>query len=116
MKIKFQADADLNQIVLLAVVRREPVVDFQMAGAAGLAHHNDREVLAIAAREGRVLVTHDHRTMPRHFGEFITTEVSPSLPVIPQHLDVAVAAEELLLIWSATEAEEWVNRISFLPL
>ncbi len=116
MKIKFQADADLNQIILLAVVRREPVIDFQTAEAVGLAHRNDREVLAIAAREGRVLVTHDHRTMPRHFAEFIATETSTGLLVVPQHLAVASAMEELLLIWSATEAEEWINRISFLPL
>jgi len=27
-----------------------------------------------------------------------------------------VVVEDLLLIWSATEAEEWINRICFLPL
>ncbi|MDP2935848.1 MAG: DUF5615 family PIN-like protein [Dehalococcoidia bacterium] len=116
MKIRFQADADLNQTILLATVRREPAVEFQTAEAAGLAHRQDKEVLAIAAREGRVLVTHDQKTMPRHFAEFIATEPSTGLLVIPQHLPVAVAVEDLLLVWSATEAEEWINRISFLPL
>jgi hypothetical protein len=29
---------------------------------------------------------------------------------------VSDAAEELLLIWSATEAEEWENRIYSLPV
>lgn len=91
MKIRFQADADLNQIILLATVRREPAMDFQTAGAAGLAHRRDKEVLAIAAREGRVLVTHDQKTMPRHFAEFIATEPSAGLLVIPQHLAVAVS-------------------------
>jgi hypothetical protein len=43
MKIRFQADADLNQIILLATVRREPTVDFQTASAAGLANLGDRE-------------------------------------------------------------------------
>jgi len=42
MKIRFQADADLNQIILLATVRREPSIDFQTAEAAGLAHRRDR--------------------------------------------------------------------------
>jgi hypothetical protein len=38
------------------------------------------------------------------------------LLVVPQHLAVAAVTEELLLIWFSTEAEEWINRISFLPL
>lgn len=54
--------------------------------------------------------------MPRHFAEFITTETSPGLLVVSQHLAVATAVEDLLLIWFTTEAEEWVNRVSFLPL
>ncbi len=116
MRIRFQADADLNQLILLATVRREPAIDFQTAVAAGLMQLRDREVLAIAARERRVLVTHDQKTMPRHFADFITTETSTGLLVIPQHLSVAAAAEDLLLIWSATEADEWINRICFLPL
>jgi len=116
MKIRFQADADLNQIILLATVRREPSIDFQTAEAADLAHRRDSDVLVMAAREGRMLVTHDQKTMPRHFAEFITTETSPGLLVVPQHLAVAAVTEDLLLIWFTTEAEEWINRISFLPL
>ena len=48
MKIRFQADADLNQIIVLATVRHEPSIDFQTAGAAGLAARNDQEVLDVA--------------------------------------------------------------------
>ena len=116
MKIRFQADADLNQIIVLATVRREPSIDFQTAGAAGLADRNDQEVLEVAARDGRLLVTHDQKTMPRHFAEFITRTTSPGLLVIPQHLSVATVVEDLRLIWFITEAEEWINRVSFLPL
>lgn len=116
MKIRFQADADLNQIILLATLRREPAIDFQTALAAGLVSLRDKEVLTLAAREGRVLVTHDLKTMPRHFSEFIAAETSPGLIVIPQHFPVASAVETLILIWSATEAEEWINRICHLPL
>lgn len=36
MKVRFQADADLNQIILLATIRREPAIDFQTAMTAGL--------------------------------------------------------------------------------
>ncbi|MCX7014483.1 MAG: DUF5615 family PIN-like protein [Candidatus Sumerlaeota bacterium] len=116
MRVRFQADADLNLIIVLAAVRREPAIDFQTALAAGLVGRPDLEVLAAAAGEGRALVTHDHKTMPDHFAEFIAKENSPGLLVVPQHLPVSVAVEDLLGIWGATEAEEWVNRICYLPL
>jgi len=116
MKVRFQADADLNQIILLAVIRREPTIDFQTAIAAGLSGMADPEVLARAANDGRVLVTHDLKTMLRHFSEFIAHETSPGLIVVPQSISVAAVVEDLILIWSATEAEEWVNRIGVLPL
>ena len=116
MTIRFQADADLNQIIVLATLRREPAIDFQTAVAAELAGFADPQVLQKAAQVGRVLVTHDQRTMPRHFADFITTRTSPGLLIIPQHLPVAAAADDLLLIWALTEPDEWTNRICFLPL
>jgi hypothetical protein len=116
MKVRFQADADLNQIILLATIRREPAIDFQTAIMAGLPGLDDMQVLGRAAKEGRVVVTHDRKTMPRHFSEFIAKQSSPGLLVVPQYLSVAAVVEDLVLIWSATEAEEWVNRIGFLPL
>ena len=116
MKVRFQADADLNQIILRALIRHEPEVDFQTATKAALAGLTDQDVLAMAMREGRVLVTHDQTTMPRHFADFIASNISPGLIVIPQRLPLFSAVEDLLLIWSASEADEWVNRICFLPL
>lgn len=36
--------------------------------------------------------------------------------LIPQSLDIGIAIEELLLIWLASEAFEWENRLEWLPL
>jgi hypothetical protein len=36
MKVRFQADADLHQLIVTALVRRTPRVDFHTATAAGL--------------------------------------------------------------------------------
>jgi hypothetical protein len=116
MKVRFQADADLNQIILLATIRREPSIDFQTALMADLAGIDDPIVLARTAKDGRLLVTHDRKAMPKHFAEFIAHDASLGLLIIPQSLSVATAVEDLILIWSATEAEEWINRISVLPL
>ena len=111
--IRFQADADLNQGTLLATIRRLPALDFQSATEAGL---TDPQVLALSAGEDRILVPHDMRTMPHHFASFIEEYRSPGVIVVPQSMRPAQAAEEPLLIASATEGAEWVNRIVFLPL
>ena len=66
MKLRFQADADLNQIIVSGTVRREPSIDFQTASAAGFEGLSDSQVLERAAQEGRLLVSHDQTTMPKH--------------------------------------------------
>jgi len=46
-------------------------MDFKSAASAKLRGKTDLEVLNLAAREGRILVTQDIRTMPRHFADFL---------------------------------------------
>lgn len=116
MKVCFQADADLNQIIVKATLRREPTIDFQTAQIARLSGLKDEEVLAIAAKEDRLLVTHDRKTIPHHFTKFIMSQTSPGVLIIPQKLPVANVIEDLILIWATSEAEEWINRIYYLPL
>ena len=116
MSVRFQADADLNYIIVKATLRREPTVDFQTAHTAGLVGVSDPEVLALAAHAGRILVTHDRKSMPTHFAEFIRHTISAGVIIIPQKLSVRAAVDDLLLIWTASETEEWQNSIQVLPL
>ncbi len=76
----------------------------------------DPEVLRVAADLGRILVTHDRMTMPRHFTRFLETRSAPGLIVLSQDLEIGLAIEELLLIWVATEANEWVDHLGFVPI
>lgn len=77
MRVKFQADADLDCRVLRGLRRVAPGVDFRTAADAGLAGLDDSEVLRIAADSGRVLVSQDRRTMPWQFSRFVAGEHSP---------------------------------------
>ena len=54
--------------------------------------------------------------MPRHFAEFITARQSAGLLLIPPSLPSAAAIDDLLLLWSTMEAEEWINLMWYLPL
>ena len=103
MTIRFQADADFNQTILLAAIRRGPSLGFQTAAAGGLTGLADPAVLAKAAEEGRLLVTHDQRTMPHHFAKFITQQSSAGILVVRRSLPIGAAVEDLLLIHAATE-------------
>ena len=116
MKIRYQADADLNEDIVTGVRRRAPEIDFQRAQEAKLENMEDWEVLALAAQSGRILVTHDRRTMPSHFGRFIETHQSPGLFIISQRADLRLSIEDLILIWAASEAEEYINSLRTLPL
>ena len=116
MRVRFQADADLNEILVRATLRREPSIDFQTAKTAGLAGMSDREVLGVAAGAGRPSVTHDRRTMPGFFSEFISTRRSSGVLIVPQSLSARQFVDDLLLIWVVTDAEEWINRIFSLHL
>jgi hypothetical protein len=117
VKVRFLADADLNKAIVSGVLRREPSLDFLTAQAAGLRRMTDPEVLALASEQQRVLVSHDVGTMPVHFQVFTTAgKRSAGVFLIPQSLDVGAAIDELLLIWLASEASEWENRVAWLPL
>lgn len=116
MTVRYQADADLNQAIVTGVLRRESTIDFQTAFAAGLEGVQDSEVLAIAAQQGRILVSHDRRTMPLEFAAFIISSQSSGVLIVSRKLSIEVIIEELLLIWAASTAQEWVNRIAKLPL
>ena len=112
----FQGDEDLNEDIISGVRRREPMIDLQTADEPGLRAPDDSGVLAYAAREGRILVSYDCKTMPRHFAELISTAACPGLFIVSQKTDVRVAIDELIMIWAASEAEEWIDTVVTVPL
>lgn len=116
MKLRFLADVDLNRAIVRGVKRREPAIDFLTAQAASLDGMRDSDVLAVAAREWCILVSHDFATMPHHFRDFVASQHSPGVFLMSQELPVGTAVEVLLLIAEASDAEEWENQLTYLPL
>ena len=114
--VRFLADADLNYAIVRGCRRHDPKLDFLSANEAKLAGVPDPEVLAFAADRNRILVTHDFQTMPRHFGEFLPMrQSSPGVFLVSQFAAIGEVIDDLVLIWSASEAEEWTNRIVRIP-
>jgi len=75
----------------------------------------DPQVLELGATLGRVIVTHDVRTMPGWFLAFVEDHVCAGLILVPDRIRIGEAIEDLLLIWHISEAEEWINQMRRLP-
>lgn len=91
-------------------------MDFMDADDGAVIGLPDPDVISVAAESGRILVSHDRKTMPSHFARFRETRSGPGIIIVSQDLDIGAAIEDLLLIWAATDAAEWVDQLGFVPL
>ncbi len=95
MKVKFQADNDLDRAIVRGVLRRRPVVAFEARPINAI---NDYAVLDMAAAAGRILVSHDVSTMPAAFAEYRVNAHHPGVLLVPQLWPLATAIDHLVLI------------------
>ena len=115
--VRFLADASLHHAIVAGCARREPAIDFLSAHAAKLHGVSDPDVLTISAAQGRILVSHDFRTMPKHFAEFLSAgNSSPGVFLVKQRTPLAEVIDELVLVWTASEPRDWTNRMVQIPL
>ncbi|HXB73101.1 MAG TPA: DUF433 domain-containing protein [Candidatus Acidoferrales bacterium] len=113
---RFQADADLKHAILARTLRQSPSLDFRRAETVPLEGLDDPEVLAMAAADGRVLVSDDLSTMEGHFKRFIQTRKIPGLILIPQiRVTIARAIETLVLIAEVLDPCALENRVCLFP-
>src|SRR5215472_8510478 len=114
--VRFLADASLHDGIVSGCIRREPAMDFLSANDAGLEGVADPDVLALAAQQERVVVTSDLKTMPRHFGDFLEAYGHcPGVFLVKQGTPLAEVIEELVMVWAASDADEWNDRILEIP-
>jgi len=109
LKIRFQADADIDPAIRRGALRREPAAGVYPDGTS------NPEVLRVAAEQGRVLVTGDLRTMSAHFHEYIAHHESQGVLLIPSSRSIGAAIEGLLFIWTNATPEDFRNRVQWLP-
>ena len=114
---RFLADHDLNEHIVHGILRREPAIEFIRARDVGMHERLDAEVLEYAAEHQLIVVSHDVNTMPAN----AYTRIRAGTPVagllmVKQSDPVGMVIDDLILIWSASEAEEWLNVVCFLPL
>ncbi|HLW64673.1 MAG TPA: DUF5615 family PIN-like protein [Gemmataceae bacterium] len=113
---RFLTDEDLRFEIVLAIRRMEPALEIATVVELGRSGSTDAEVLDFSLANGLLVISHDVNTLKAEAesrianghgvaGVFLTSQRSKTHSV----------AESLVLIWGASEAEEWANRIVFLP-
>jgi predicted nuclease of predicted toxin-antitoxin system len=64
--LRLLADENLNNNIIRAVRLREPAIDIVRVQDVGLIGQSDPAILEWAAKEQRIVVTHDVSTMTRY--------------------------------------------------
>ena len=114
---KFLADQDLIDHIVTGVLRRDPLIEFVRARDVGLATAPDPDVLEYAANQSLIVVSHDANTMPAAaIDRLLAGKLLSGLFLVRQKQAVAPVIEDLVIIWAASEADEWEGVIRFLPL
>ncbi len=115
--LRLVSDADFNGDVVRGLFQRQPDLDLVRVQDVGLRTAIDPTILAWAAAEGRILITHDRSSVPYHAYERVCLgQPMPGVFVIRNKPPLGDMIREILLVVHCSFQEEWENRVEFLPL
>ncbi len=115
--VRFLADENFNNQIVRGILRQNPDIDIVRVQDVDLSGADDPTVLAWAAQEGRIVLTHDVATMTTFAYQRIQAGLSmPGLFEVSRRVPVGLAIEEIILIAECSIEGEWEGQVRFLPL
>jgi hypothetical protein len=115
--LRLLVDQDFDHDILRGLARRVSNLDVLTAFEIGMSEADDLELLSRAAREGRVLVTHDRRTMPHHVAGLMSQgETTAGVFIVLRTSPLHQILEDLELLLTCSESHEWENVVRYVPL
>ena len=115
--VPLAADENFNNDIVRGVLRRNPRLDIVRIQDVGLSGADDEAVLEWAAREGRVLLTHDLSTLTRYAYDRVKARLPmPGVFEVGRAMPVGAAIEDILLLAELSLPGEWEGQIRYLPL
>ena len=115
--LRLAIDENFNNDILRGVLRRNPNLHIRRVQDAGLARADDPTVLDWAARENRVLFSHDVATMTKFALNRVNAgKKMPGLFEVGRSVPMRRAIEDILLIAECSREGEWEGQIRYLPL
>ena len=111
------ADENFNGLIVHGLLRRLPELDLVRVQDTPFAGATDTEVLAWAASQGRVVLTHDTNTLKGIAVDRVVAGL-PMPGVIAVHSSgpIGLAIEEILLLVQAGRVEDFDRCVVFVPL
>jgi hypothetical protein len=78
---------------------------------------SDPDILLWLERTGYVLVTNNRRTMPDHIrAHYAAGHHLPGIILLKRQARIEQVIEQTYLLWVASEAEEYADKILYLPI
>lgn len=115
--IALAVDENFDRHILRALLRRVPDVDALTLQAAGLAGADDPTVLEWAAREDRVLLTHDVHTVTRFAYERVARgDAMPGVIEVRARAAISDVLADLILVVTCSTPDDWRNQVRYVPL
>lgn len=115
--MRLLADENFNNEILRGLKRRISEVDITRVQDTELAGKPDTLVLAWAAEYGYIVLTHDVNTMRGYYYERLKADLPlPGLFLVHGTKPIGEVIDSLELILLASEAEEWIGKIHYIPL
>ena len=111
------SDENFNGDIVRGLRLRQPSLDLLRVQDVGLREVDDPAILAWAADNERILLTHDRATMPDFaYERLVRKEPMPGMFVINDRMPIRQAIDELLLLVDCSEQAEWKDVVLYLPL
>lgn len=99
-----------------ASLRSDPGVDVVRVQDLGLRTASDETIVEWASQNGRVLVTHDARTIPKLIKQRIFDGVSSrGVFLFSPFCAIGVMVNELKLMSACSDIDDWDDQVQFLP-
>jgi hypothetical protein len=111
------ADENFRGSVVRGVLRQYPTLDIARVQDVGLMAAPDPVVLDWAAQEGRILLTHDVKTITGYAYDRVRAGLPmPGVIEVSRDISIGQAIEELLILLECSEDGELDSQIIYLPL
>jgi hypothetical protein len=114
--LRLLTDENFDGRITAGLLQLEPSLPLVRVQDVGLSGSGDPTVLAWAAAEDRLLVTHDRKTIPGFaVARILGGQQMPGVVVVTASCPLRVAIDALLLLAQASLPGEWEGQILSIP-
>jgi predicted nuclease of predicted toxin-antitoxin system len=115
--IRLLTDENFDGDILRGLLRRLPTLDVVRVQDVGLGGTPDPDILAWAAGQDRVLLTHDRDTMPGFANDRVLAgQPMPGVFLVSATMPKGQAVDEVLLAIDCLTPDECKDLVRFFPL